>query len=97
MLTPSPTLDNYGYLWWLNRGATAKPDVPATAVYALGAGTNAIWLDPGAGPRRGAALDRQIRSGRLRRPPHRRDPLSGSIETRALILRSRSLGNRSSG
>jgi CubicO group peptidase (beta-lactamase class C family) len=46
MLTPSPTLDNYGYLWWLNRGATAKPNVPATAVYALGAGTNAIWLDP---------------------------------------------------
>lgn len=46
MLTPSPTLDNYGYLWWLNRGATAKANVPATAVYALGAGTNAIWLDP---------------------------------------------------
>ena len=25
MLTPSPTLDSYGYLWWLNRGAAAKP------------------------------------------------------------------------
>ncbi|CAN7719933.1 serine hydrolase [Bosea sp. LjRoot9] len=46
MLTPSPTLANYGYLWWLNRGAAAKPGVPATAVFALGAGVNAIWLDP---------------------------------------------------
>ncbi|SFJ47750.1 CubicO group peptidase, beta-lactamase class C family [Bosea sp. OK403] len=46
MLTPSPTLANYGYLWWLNRGAAAKPGVPTTAVFALGAGVNAIWLDP---------------------------------------------------
>lgn len=46
MLSPSPTLDNYGYLWWLNRGAAARPNVPATAVFALGAGVNAIWLDP---------------------------------------------------
>lgn len=46
MLTPSPTLANYGYLWWLNRGATARPNVPETAVFALGAGVNAIWLDP---------------------------------------------------
>ncbi|POR50922.1 serine hydrolase domain-containing protein [Bosea psychrotolerans] len=46
MLTPSPTLANYGYLWWLNRGATARPNVSETAVFALGAGVNAIWLDP---------------------------------------------------
>ncbi|MBN8943840.1 MAG: serine hydrolase [Rhizobiales bacterium] len=46
MLTPSPTLQNYGYLWWLNKGAAAKPDVPESAFFALGAGTNAIWVDP---------------------------------------------------
>ena len=46
MLTPSATLANYGYLWWLNRGPAAKPGVPATAVSALGAGSNVIWLDP---------------------------------------------------
>jgi len=46
MLTPSPTLANYGYLWWLNRGPTARPNVPPGAVYALGAGVNAIWIDP---------------------------------------------------
>lgn len=46
MLAPSPTLPNYGYLWWLNRGAGARPGVPATAASALGAGANAIWIDP---------------------------------------------------
>lgn len=46
MLTPSPTLDRYGYLWWLNRGAAARPHVPASAFSALGAGTNVIWAAP---------------------------------------------------
>ncbi|MFB0490282.1 CubicO group peptidase (beta-lactamase class C family) [Methylobacterium sp. OAE515] len=46
MLTPSPTLDSYGYLWWLNRGASAKPKLPASAFSALGAGNNVIWCDP---------------------------------------------------
>lgn len=46
MLAPSPTLGNYGYLWWLNKGAAARPHVPAGAVFALGAGTNVIWIDP---------------------------------------------------
>ncbi len=46
MMTPSPTLPNYGYLWWLNRGPQARPHVPETAVFALGAGVNVIWIDP---------------------------------------------------
>lgn len=46
MLTPSVTLANYGLLWWLNRGPAARANVPETAAFALGAGTNAIWLDP---------------------------------------------------
>jgi CubicO group peptidase (beta-lactamase class C family) len=46
MLSPSPTLDSYGYLWWLNRGATAKSHLPASAFSALGAGNNVIWCDP---------------------------------------------------
>jgi CubicO group peptidase (beta-lactamase class C family) len=45
MLAPSPTLGNYGLMWWLNRGAAARPNVPESAVFALGAGVNAIWLD----------------------------------------------------
>jgi hypothetical protein len=46
MLAPSPTLGNYGYLWWLNKGAAARVHVPEGAVFALGAGTNVIWIDP---------------------------------------------------
>jgi CubicO group peptidase (beta-lactamase class C family) len=46
MMTPSATLGNYGLLWWLNRGPAARANVPETAAFALGAGTNAIWLDP---------------------------------------------------
>lgn len=46
MLTPSPTLGNYGYLWWLARGPAARPNVPASAFSALGAGSNVIWVEP---------------------------------------------------
>lgn len=46
MLTPSPTLPNYGYLWWLNTGPAANPDLPRSAVSAMGAGSNVIWIDP---------------------------------------------------
>lgn len=45
-LTPSPTLGNYGYLWWLARGPAARPGLPQTAFSALGAGSNVIWVEP---------------------------------------------------
>ncbi len=45
-LTPSPTLGNYGYLWWLARGPAARPGLPETAFSALGAGSNVIWVEP---------------------------------------------------
>ena len=46
MLSPSPMNESYGYLWWLNRGASRYPSAPASSVFALGAGTNMIWIDP---------------------------------------------------
>lgn len=46
ILTPSPTNEGYGYLWWLNRGASRYPSASASSVFALGAGTNMIWIDP---------------------------------------------------
>ncbi|GJD48279.1 hypothetical protein OPKNFCMD_0996 [Methylobacterium crusticola] len=46
MLTPSRTQPGYGYLWWLNRGEAARPELPAAAFSALGAGANMIWVDP---------------------------------------------------
>jgi hypothetical protein len=45
-VVPSPTLPNYGFLWWLNRGPAANPKLPASAFSAQGAGNNLIWIDP---------------------------------------------------
>ncbi len=45
MWAQSLTQPNYGFLWWLNRGPHANKDAPDTAVYALGAGGNMIWID----------------------------------------------------
>ena len=46
MLAPSPTNEAYGLLWWLNRGGARYRSAPASSVFALGAGTNMIWIDP---------------------------------------------------
>lgn len=45
-VTPTPTLEKYGFLWWLNRGADANPKLPSTAFSALGAGGHSIWINP---------------------------------------------------
>lgn len=47
MLDPSPTLANYGFLWWLNHPATAMSDLSVSSFHALGAGSNLIWVHPG--------------------------------------------------
>ena len=46
MLSPSPTNEAYGLLWWLNRGAARYTSASASSVFALGAGTNLIGIDP---------------------------------------------------
>ena len=46
MLSPSPTNAEYGYLWWLNRSQARYPSAPRTSVFAMGAGSNLIWIDP---------------------------------------------------
>jgi hypothetical protein len=33
------------YLWWLNRGSQRYRSAPDTCVYAMGAGSNIIWVD----------------------------------------------------
>jgi len=45
-LKPTPTLDKYGFLWWLNQGRDANPRLPSTAFSALGAGGNCLWINP---------------------------------------------------
>jgi CubicO group peptidase (beta-lactamase class C family) len=44
--TPSPTNTGYGCLWWLNRGTPRYPSAPASSFFALGWGSNVIWVDP---------------------------------------------------
>ena len=45
-VTPSPLKPTYGYLWWLNTERALYPSIPASSFFALGAGTNLIWVDP---------------------------------------------------
>ena len=44
--TPSEIRPQYGYMWWLNSERLMWEDLPESSFAALGAGTNAIWIDP---------------------------------------------------
>ncbi len=46
LLTPSPLLEGYGFLWWLNRGKARRKGWSENCFSAVGAGTNLIWIDP---------------------------------------------------
>jgi CubicO group peptidase (beta-lactamase class C family) len=44
--TSSPTNEQYGYMWWLNRGPNrVAPSAPETSFYAAGGGGNYVWVD----------------------------------------------------
>jgi CubicO group peptidase (beta-lactamase class C family) len=43
---PSSVNEGYGFLWWLNRGAARYPSAPASSFFALGWGSNVVWVDP---------------------------------------------------
>ena len=45
MLTPSAVNPAYGLLWWLNTNGTLYPSASHESVFALGGGTNLIWID----------------------------------------------------
>jgi len=45
--TPTDIKPDYGFMWWLNTGQALFPSAPASAFFALGAGsTNVIFVDP---------------------------------------------------
>ena len=44
--TPCDVKDRYGYMWWLNTGAQAYSQSPASAFAAQGAGGNVVFIDP---------------------------------------------------
>jgi hypothetical protein len=35
----------YGLLWWLNTKGAQYPEAPETSFFAVGAGTNLLWID----------------------------------------------------
>jgi CubicO group peptidase (beta-lactamase class C family) len=43
---PCPLNPQYGLLWWLNPSRIPVPSAPATSIFARGAGSNVIWVDP---------------------------------------------------
>ena len=44
--TPCPINPEYGYLWWLNTGATHYDRAPESSYFAVGAGQSIIWVEP---------------------------------------------------
>ena len=44
--TPCEVNPVYGCLWWLNTERRHLPSAPETSSFALGAGQNAVWVDP---------------------------------------------------
>jgi hypothetical protein len=45
LTTPCPIMPVYGYLFWLNSGRRLYPSAPETSFFAIGAGSNIIWID----------------------------------------------------
>ena len=45
MATPCEQFAQYGLLWWLNTGRGYQSQAPESSFFALGAGTNLIWID----------------------------------------------------
>lgn len=45
MLTPSALEPTYGLLWWLNTNRKLLPGAPESSVFAMGGGSNIIWVD----------------------------------------------------
>lgn len=45
-LTPSALKSDYGFLWWLNQNGETVPEASGESFFALGDGSNVIWVDP---------------------------------------------------
>jgi len=46
MTTPTEIKPTYGYMWWLNTDNKRSKSAPDNSFYAVGAGTNLVWIDP---------------------------------------------------
>ncbi|CAN5556727.1 serine hydrolase [soil metagenome] len=43
---PSEREPTYAYMWWVNPGGALFPSAPESSFFAVGKGTNLIWVDP---------------------------------------------------
>ncbi len=43
---PTPIKPAYGYMWWLNTDGELFPSAPESSFFAMGGGTNMVWVDP---------------------------------------------------
>jgi CubicO group peptidase (beta-lactamase class C family) len=43
--TPCDVFPQYGLLWWLNTGRVQYPEAPESSFFAVGAGSNLVWID----------------------------------------------------
>jgi hypothetical protein len=46
-VVPCALNPTYGLLWWLNTRGLRYPHAPENSVFAVGAGGNITWIDPG--------------------------------------------------
>lgn len=48
-VAPCPLNPRYGLFWWLNSDGSYQPSAPRDSFFAIGAGGNVTWIDPGHG------------------------------------------------
>ena len=48
-VAPCPLNPHYGLFWWLNSDGGYQPSAPRDSFFAVGAGGNVTWVDPGRG------------------------------------------------
>lgn len=46
MIEPCELNQSYGFMWWVNQNRELFPSAPATSYFAIGKGSNIIWIDP---------------------------------------------------
>ena len=46
---PCDVFPQYGLLWWLNTGGAQYPEAPESSFFAVGAGSNVVWVDQALG------------------------------------------------
>ncbi len=49
MIEPCEHNQSYGFMWWVNQNQELFPSAPPTSYFAVGKGSNIVWIDPDLG------------------------------------------------